>query len=182
LTYIIYYTQTLEYSTDTTKYPNGGEQVEEALKDFSKTNGIKAAMGWGPEYQYVSHLGERGIFVHASDMAHNVAVLSNYRCDETATDIQNTPQTNIINKTKKKHGKNNNKHRVAFLMTDGDNIQWLMNSFTTSKNWWGSKSRGKIPLGWTISPGLNELGKPVIEYLKKTSTSNDDFIGAPSGM
>ena len=67
-------------------------------------------------------------------------------------------------------------------MSDGDNIQWLMNSFVTNQNWWGSKSRGKVPLGWTISPGLVELGLPIIEYLKKTSTANDDFIGAPSGL
>ena len=171
---------TLEYSTDTTKYPNGGEQVQEAIAEFSKTKDLKAAMGWGPEYQYVSKLGEKGFFVHASDMAHNVAVLSNYKCGEMKKHLNNS----VVKERKKmkKGVTDNNKHRIAFLMTDGDNIQWLMNSFVTNQNWWGSKSRGKVPLGWTISPGLVELGLPIIEYLKKTSTANDDFIGAPSGL
>ena len=71
---------TLEYSTDTKRFPDGGEQVRDAIVEFGATNGIKAAFGWGPEYQYVSNLGEHGFFVHASDMAHNVAVLSNYKC------------------------------------------------------------------------------------------------------
>merc|ERR1711907_629426 len=46
----------------------------------------------------------------------------------------------------------------------------------------GSKNRGQIPLGWTISPGLNELASPIIAYLKETRTPNDDFVGAPSGL
>ena len=124
---------TLEYSTDTTKYPNGGEQVQEAIADFSKTKDLKAAMGWGPEYQYVSKLGEKGFFVHASDMAHNVAVLSNYKCGEMKKHLNNS----VVKERKKmkKGVTDNNKHRIAFLMTDGDNIQWLMNSFVTNQNW-----------------------------------------------
>ena len=172
---------TLEYSTDTKRFPDGGDQVRDAIAEFGATNGIKAAFGWGPEYQYVSKLGEHGFFVHASDMAHNVAVLSNYKCLSVREDTKSTKNIEMkFNGVAKLLG-DDHKHRIAFLMTDGDNLQWLMNSFTTSENWGGSKSRGQIPIGWTISPGLNELASPIIAYLKETRTPNDDFVGAPSG-
>ena len=172
---------TLEYSTDTKRFPDGGEQVRDAILEFGATNGIKAAFGWGPEYQYVSKLGEHGFFVHASDMAHNVAVLANYRCPSAKKAMESVGYIKTNFNSAAKQLNDNPKHRIAFLMTDGDNLQWLMNSFTTSENWWGSKSRGQVPLGWTISPGLNELGSPIITYLKETRTPNDDFVGAPSG-
>ena len=50
------------------------------------------------------------------------------------------------------------KHKVAFLMSDGDNIQWMYNTFAVQPSWWASPDRGKVPLGWTVSPGLVELG------------------------
>ena len=31
-------------------------------------------------------------------------------------------------------------------MTDGDNIQWLMNSFVTNQNWWGARVEEKFHL------------------------------------
>ena len=32
-------------------------------------------------------------------------------------------------------------------------------------SWWGSPDRGKVPLGWTISPALLQLGPAVLAYL-----------------
>jgi hypothetical protein len=40
--------------------------------------------------------------------------------------------------------------QVAFLMTDGDNIQWLLGPFSTSPSWFASPDRGLVPLGWTV--------------------------------
>ena len=45
----------------------------------------------------------------------------------------------------------------------------------------GEQKSGPNSIGWTISPGLNELASPIIAYLKETRTPNDDFVGAPSG-
>ena len=49
-------------------------------------------------------------------------------------------------------------------------------------HWWGSPDRGKVRLGWTLSPALVELGPVVLEYMRKTMSENDDFVGAPSGV
>jgi hypothetical protein len=45
-------------------------------------------------------------------------------------------------------------------LADGDNIQWLLNDFATSPNWYGSKRRGEMNLGWTVSPALSQLAPP----------------------
>ena len=37
-----------------------------------------------------------------------------------------------------------------FVMTDGDNIQWLLNWFLTDERWFGSNNRGQVDIGWTI--------------------------------
>ena len=165
---------TLEYSTDTDKYPNGGPYVKQVIKDMGEEPSISAAIGWGPEYQYVSNLGNHGIFVHASDMAHNVAAIANAACP---------PPTALPAPTPKPRAASPDKHRVAFLMTDGDNVQWLFNTFVTDPQWWGNRLRGKeVPIGWTLSPGLYELGMPILDYLRTNRTELDDFIGAPSGL
>lgn len=74
-----------------------------------------------------------------------------------------------------------NVHTVCFLMTDGDNIQWLLSGFEVD-NWYGSPYRGKVPLGWTISPALGRLAGPALEWIYSNATESDYFVAAPSGV
>jgi hypothetical protein len=37
---------------------------------------------------------------------------------------------------------------VAFLITDGDNMQWLLNKFIWNPFWWASQHRDAIPFTW----------------------------------
>ena len=74
-----------------------------------------------------------------------------------------------------------NKHTVALLMSDGDNVQWLINALATDARWWASPKRGSCPLGWTVSPAVGYLAPPVSDYLRETATPNDELIAAPSG-
>jgi hypothetical protein len=71
-------------------------------------------------------------------------------------------------------------------MTDGDNIQWLINAFATSKDWYNADDRGTFPLGWTISPALCEIAPPVFKYIYDNATNGasggDYFVAAPSGL
>lgn len=57
------------------------------------------------------------------------------------------------------------------------------NNFATDPtHWWGSPDRSKVPLGWTLSPALVELGPVILNYIARTKSANDDFVGAPSGL
>jgi len=81
-----------------------------------------------------------------------------------------------------------NVHTVSFLMTDGDNLQWLLGSFCESASWYNSTQRGSVNLGWTISPSLVELAPTVMNYIYRNAHRNasspglDDFVASPSGL
>ena len=67
-----------------------------------------------------------------------------------------------------------NVHYVTFVFTDGDNLQWFHNGFILGTNWWGSPSRGHIPLGWGMSPTLRDLSPTITEYLVASAAASNN--------
>jgi hypothetical protein len=68
---------------------------------------------------------------------------------------------------------------VAFVMSDGDNLQWLCGGFVDHSSFWGSPSRGQLPMTWEVSPLLAEVGPRVLQHLYATATSADGFVTGP---
>ncbi|MHB2149609.1 GxGYxYP domain-containing protein [Calditrichota bacterium LG25] len=132
-------------------------------------------LGWGSdEFQLVYHSSANSIPVHPADWAKNLSTLTNFSVSlkqQTAT-----PDTQITE----------NVHTVCFVMTDGDNVQWLLNDFTTNSRWYGSPNRSQVKLGWTISPALSELAPTVMKYIYDRADDSDNgkdyFIAGPSGL
>lgn len=61
------------------------------------------------------------------------------------------------------------KHSVAFIMSDGDNVQWMMGSFVSHPDYWGSPDHGRYPLGWGAAIGcLDQCSPDTLAYLKRT--------------
>lgn len=74
-----------------------------------------------------------------------------------------------------------NKTYVAIFVSDGDNIQY--NQRAMRKLWDHSRThRGKIPLNWTISPSLVDIGPGLLNYYYDNATPLDCFVSGPSGM
>ncbi|MEO5915857.1 MAG: discoidin domain-containing protein [Luteolibacter sp.] len=74
-----------------------------------------------------------------------------------------------------------NKVHVAIIISDGDNIQYTQHAMR--KNWERTApSRGKVPLNWTIAPGLVDIAPGIMNYYYTTATPNDCFVTGPSGM
>lgn len=73
-----------------------------------------------------------------------------------------------------------NTRYVSFIMTDGDNVQWLMMNFCKgqeAQQYWANPARGKIPFGWTTcAADLLQLCPYTLDYLRDTATPNDDFL------
>jgi len=69
---------------------------------------------------------------------------------------------------------------VTFVMSDGDNVQWLMLNFCKgpqARQYWGCRERGANPLGWTVpSADLMQLCPYTLDHIRETATPNDDFI------
>jgi len=71
-------------------------------------------------------------------------------------------------------------HTVAFVMSDGDNIQWLQGGWR-SDEWYGSPDRGAVPIGWTFAPAMESLAPVILDWAKSNATANDTFVAGPSG-
>lgn len=70
-------------------------------------------------------------------------------------------------------------HYAAFVMTDGDNVQWLMGNFLGGEedSWWASPARGRFPMGWTACQAdLAQLSPYTLGRLASTAKPNDDLV------
>ncbi len=72
-----------------------------------------------------------------------------------------------------------NKIYLAVYLSDGDNVQYCQHAMS---NLWDAKGRGIIPINWTVSPGLPDIGPGLLNYFYKTATPNDFLASGPSGL
>ncbi|MCW1885658.1 GxGYxYP family putative glycoside hydrolase [Luteolibacter flavescens] len=74
-----------------------------------------------------------------------------------------------------------NKVYISVFISDGDNIQYVQHAMRQA--WDGSSEvRGKVPLNWTIAPGLVDIAPGMLNYYYAHATSQDCFVTGPSGM
>ena len=113
---------------------------------FNSMDETARCLGWGPdEFNNVSIASKYGVDVIAADWSYNLSVLSSFNpTPQTQTSQIDVPE-------------DDNVHYVTFIMSDGDNQQWLLGSNYSSEKWYGSKNRGNFNLGWTLSPSLYYL-------------------------
>ena len=130
-------------------------------------------LGWGPdEHTNVTIASKYGIDVTAADWSYNLSVLSSY---------PSTPQKQRQDANFKGE---DGVHYVTFIMSDGDNQQWMLGSNYSSKNWFGSPYRGDFNLGWSINKSLYYLAPTVFhKYYESAGSSKyfDNFVTSPSG-
>lgn len=129
-------------------------------------------LGWGAceESEFVKPASQYDLRVIPADRAQNLSVLSRFQVksvEQRPGDLQVQAEEDV--------------HYVTFVMSDGDNVQWLLNDFATDERWYGSPLRGDFPMGWTISPGLIELAPTVMERLYDDATDDDSFVSSVSG-
>ncbi len=74
-----------------------------------------------------------------------------------------------------------NKVHIAIFISDGDNIQYTQHAM---RQGWDRipDIRGKIPLNWTIAPGLVDIAPGILNHYYTQATPNDCFVTGPSGM
>lgn len=74
-----------------------------------------------------------------------------------------------------------NKIYIAIFVSDGDNAQYVQRAM---RRIWSdhAASRGKVPINWTVAPGMVDLGPGLLNYYYTTATANDCFVSGPSGM
>jgi len=127
---------------------------------------------WPDEYKSVEQFSKYSLMTHASDWAINLSTLTNL------------PVPIAQQKTADSFSVTTGVHTVCFVMSDGDNIQWLLQAFNDTATWNNPRIKN-LNLGWTISPALTELAPVVynryIELLSQNGTGRNTLIASPSG-
>ncbi|GAB3762425.1 hypothetical protein BKA15_006075 [Microlunatus parietis] len=136
-----------------------------------------AVIGWGDarqgEHSFVGVSSAAGVATLPGDWAANLACLSGIT---TRTLRQRAP----VRPRTPEPGR----HHVAFVVTDGDNVQWMLNDLPTSENWFGSPRRGTFDLGWGVPPSAIDLAPSVLDWYYRnaaTGRHQDRFVVGPSG-
>jgi len=123
-------------------------------------------MGWWPNESAGLRLAGRfGIPVLASDFFNNGSLFSGVVQPVAAPDIPPLPLLE-------------NKICVSFFVSDGDNVQYMQHHM---KRNWGNRSRGRVPIGWTVSPLAVDLDPAMLNYYRQSATTNDCLVAGPSG-
>lgn len=139
---------------------------------FKYLNNNALILGWNNtlgEYSTVSSFSSINACLIPADHAFNLSTLSSLRLENIT---QKTGDTTA----------SQNKHTVCFLMSDGDNLQWVLNDYTTSNNWFGSSLRGSFNMGWGIPATAIDLSAPMVNYLYDNMTAKDEFVMQISGL
>ena len=137
-----------------------------------------AALGWGPdELGTVTAASRAGGAVVASDWASNLDVLSSFDVQALAQRRPPPPPP----QPQPQQPQQPAAHTVCFLMSDGDNVQFLLGGFATGAQWFGSPARGSVPMGWTLSAATADLAPIVPHLLYANASAVDGFVGGVSG-
>ena len=123
-------------------------------------------MGWWPEEGAgVTRASSFGISTIASDYATNLSVHSGM---PRTVNIKAIPPKPALE----------NKIYVAFIISDGDNLQYVEHLM---RKLWDNPDRGSVPIGWTISPAMLDAMPGALNFYYESSTKNDNLISGPSG-
>jgi hypothetical protein len=135
---------------------------------------LSPIVGWneGGESTHVAPPSRWGHFNTASDFCLNFPLLSAGSMNENPEKIRTIDPNDI--------DFNENKHFHAFMMSDGDNMQWGMNGFF-NKEYFNNACRNQMATSWTSCPlNLSMMAPDVYNYLvsnKKDDMSIVEFSG-----
>ncbi|MDR1336743.1 MAG: RICIN domain-containing protein [Tannerella sp.] len=141
---------------------------------YARMDPCAVYFGWGAgEYATVEQLSKKSAMIHPSDWSPNLSTLTNIpvklpRQKPSPAEYKVVP----------------NVHTVCFVITDGDNIQWLSGSLNNVNNW-ANPDKARLKLGWTVSPAFAELApalyRKYIENALTTENARNYLVAGPSG-
>lgn len=110
-----------------------------------------------------------GKFVVVSDGCFNLSVFSGLGYTRTDPPRRQQPRLEP------------DKVYVVFNITDGDNLQYLLQAFVGGQ-WWLNPGRGAVPIAWSLNPAAAVLIPNVVEYVQKTASELDEFVCSTAGI
>jgi hypothetical protein len=71
-----------------------------------------------------------------------------------------------------------NKIYLTLTFGEGDNVQYCQRHM---RDLWDDPRRGDVPVNWTVSPLLADIGPALLRHYQDTATAQDLLIAGPSG-
>ena len=119
------------------------------------------------EYRTVSSFSALNACLIPADHAYNLSVLSGF------------PGADARQKTNAAGAAGG--RTVCLLMSDGDNLQWFLNSYDDASHF-GSPVRGSFPFAWGVPASAADLAAPVLQRYYDKMDENDAFVLSLSGL
>lgn len=145
------------------------EDIKFRKEVLSFLSPVSPIYGWNDdEISFIKCISEYGHYCIPSDWCSN---LSYFEKKDVAFK-QNVRRTKI----------RKNKHYLAIVVSDGDNIQWLLRDFSTTSTF-GCREKSKLDykITWTLSPSLINLCPEALNSICKFDKLNY-FICSVSGI
>lgn len=139
---------------------------DSVMKDLKPSSTI---FGWCQyEIKFTESASRYGHHVIPSDHSFNLSILSSFDATEEKFAAPCEEKVEL----------DPDKHYVAIVYSDGDNLQWIQNGFSEFHTW---QSYGlDIPLTWTFAPIAAEVSDVDVKRTLANS-KNATFITGPSG-
>ncbi|MFF7365496.1 GxGYxYP domain-containing protein [Streptomyces sp. NPDC008125] len=151
--------------------PPSGETGALLDEVFSRVQPTTPYAGWfsndvAGEWGGVDRASQHGIEVVPADFFMNGTVHAGVSA-KISDKVRTRPKAKLAN-------------RVYLTLTfgEGDNVQYCQRHMRTI---WEDPGRGSVPLNWTVSPLLADIGPALLAYYQNTATANDLLISGPSG-
>ena len=130
--------------------------------------------GWGPS--------EYDLFNRASQN-NQETVASNWSWSSSSTAKWKVPLAKQKYHAPASVPTKSGKHYVAFVMSDGDNVQVLTGGWATDPRWYGSPYRGNFNMTWDLTSTLGEMNPIAFNYyyLHASTGAYSDCFVSPGG-
>lgn len=137
-------------------------------------------LGWFVSEPFGVELASRAaLLTLASDYCTNLAVWSSLPASSPQTDAPvSASLADILPAQEASEQDPTDKTYISFTISDGDNLQYCQHYLLRL---WRDPARGKVPLGWTIAPALQQAMPALADFYRRTATELDEFIAGPSG-
>ena len=112
---------------------------------LNEVGALPIAYGWEGEKDFVRSASEAGGMVAPADFSLNLAPLSLLKV-EVPMPPRRSPEPVKMGE-----------RIVAFVLSDGDNLQFMGGRCPTSKEYWASPRRGEFNMTWELPPLFSEI-------------------------
>lgn len=127
--------------------------------------------GWGrDELEFVREVSRGGGAVVPADWSLNLSALRHLPVELPVRPRAGKPRP-----------RQSGERVVAFVVSDGDNLQWVGGRFVDDPGFWASSLRGRFAVTWEMPPEAQAAAPRVLRQLLRTATPLDDFIAGSSG-